>query len=98
MSAWTPAPDLPGQIWALARKVEDVLGLHGKSREALERMDARLRAVEDRMTQLEAHQAQLVAEAKAEASAASTVVAGGVLAEVVTRLTRLEIQAEGRKV
>ena len=46
------------------------------------------------MTHLEANQAQLIVEARAAASAASTAVTGGVISDVVTRLTRLEMRAE----
>ena len=46
------------------------------------------------MTYLEAHQDQLIGEAPAAASAASTAVAGGVISDVVTRLTRLEMRAD----
>ena len=83
-----------GQIWSLGRKVEDLLALQSKTREALEAVDSRLRALEDRMTYLEAHQNQLIGEARAAASAASTAVAGAVISDVVTRLTRLEMRAD----
>jgi hypothetical protein len=83
--------DLRNEV--LGRKVEDLLALQ-KTREALDIVDTRLRALEDRMTHLEANQAQLIVEARAAASAASTAVAGGVISDVVTRLTRLEMSAE----
>jgi hypothetical protein len=86
--------DLPGRLWSLGRKVEDLLDLQKKTREALDIVDTRLRALEDRMTHLEANQAQLIVEARAAASAASTAVTGGVISDVVTRLTRLEMGAE----
>ena len=45
---------------------------------AFETVDIRLRALEDRMTHLEANQDQLIVKAQAAASAASTAVAGAV--------------------
>ena len=86
--------DLAGRLWSLGRKVEDLLSLQIKTREALEAVDTRPRVLEDRMTHLEANQAQLIVEARSAASAASTAVTGGVISDVVTRLTRLEMHAE----
>jgi hypothetical protein len=58
----------------------------------------RLNGLEDRMTKLEAtfeaEKHQLVTEAKAASSAAATMVAGGILSDAVTRITRLEHRAE----
>jgi hypothetical protein len=48
------------------------LGLQIKTREALEAADIRLRAREDRMIHLEAHQHQLIVEAQAAPEAAGT--------------------------
>jgi prefoldin subunit 5 len=48
--------DVPARLWTVARKIEDLLELQTKTREALEKLDGRLRAVEDRMTRLEAGQ------------------------------------------
>jgi hypothetical protein len=64
--------DVPGWLWSLGRKVEELLGLQNKTREALEAVDIRLRALEDRMTHLEANQAQLIVEARAAASTAAS--------------------------
>ena len=86
--------DIPGRLWSLGRKVEDLLALQGKTREALEAVDGRLRALEDRLTYMEANQGQLIVEARAAASAASTAVAGAVISDVVTRVTRIEMRAE----
>ena len=86
--------DVPGLLWSLGRKVEDLLALQSKTREALEAVDSRLHALEDRMTYLEANQGQLIVEARAAAGTASTAVAGAVISDVVTRLTRLEISSE----
>jgi hypothetical protein len=57
-------------------------------------VNSRLRALEDRMVYREANQDQLVGEARSAASAASTAVAGAVISDVVTRLTRLEMHTE----
>lgn len=46
------------------------------------------------MVYLEASQDKLVGEALSAASAASTAVAGAVISDVVTRLTRLEMHTE----
>ena len=46
------------------------------------------------MVYLEANQDKLVGEARSAASAASTAVAGAVISDVVTRLTRLEMHTE----
>lgn len=86
--------NLPGRLWALGRKVEDLLALQGKTREALEHIDRRLRALEDRMTRLEASQSQLIAEARGASAAAASAVAGAMMSDVVTRVTRIEMRAE----
>ena len=83
-----------GQLWSLGRKVEDLLALQGKTHEALDALDKRLRGVEDRLRDLEATQGQVIVEARAAAGAASTMVAGTILSDVVTRLTRIEMRTE----
>jgi hypothetical protein len=86
---------LPGQLWTAARKIEDLLELQTKTRTALEAIENRLRALEDRMTHLEAGQAQVITEAKAAAGVAATGLASSVISDVVTRITRIEMrQAE----
>jgi hypothetical protein len=86
--------NVPAVLWSFGRKLEDLLALQSKTREALEVIDSRLRLLEDRMTHLEAHQGQLIGEARAAASTASTAVAAAVISDVVTRVTRLEMRAE----
>ena len=78
----------------MGRKVEDLLDLQRKTREALDGVESRLRRLEDRMTYLEANQTQVIVEARSAASAASSTVAGALISDLVTRLTRLEISAE----
>jgi hypothetical protein len=46
------------------------------------------------MLRLEAEQTQLVTEARSAATVASTVVAGGIISDAVTRITRLEARAD----
>jgi hypothetical protein len=82
------------QVWKLARKVEDLLDLQTKTRTALEAIDAHLLSVEDRMTHLEAGQGQLITEAMAAAGTAATALAGSIISDVVTRVTRIEMQQE----
>ena len=85
---------LIGDVWKLARRVEDLFELQTKARESFEIVADRLKALEDRMTKLEAtfeaEKYQLVTEAKAASTAAATMVAGGVLSDAVTRITRSE--------
>jgi hypothetical protein len=47
-----------------------------------------------RMTHLEAGQERLITEAKSAAGSAATVVAGSVISDAVTRLTRIEMRQE----
>jgi vacuolar-type H+-ATPase subunit I/STV1 len=86
--------DVPARPWTVARKIEDLLELQTKTREALEKLDARLRAVEERMTRLEASQEQLITEAKAAAGVAATGLASSVISDVVTRITRIEMRQD----
>jgi outer membrane lipoprotein SlyB len=71
-----------------------VLDLQQKMQATLKDMDGRLRAIEDRMTRLEVGQGQIITEARAAAGAAATGLAGSVIAEVVTRVTRVEMRQE----
>ncbi len=82
------------QVWALARQVEDLLALQIKVRAALESVDLRLKALEDRMTYLEAGQGQMMTEARVAAAAAATGLAGAVISDVVTRVTRVEMRQD----
>jgi hypothetical protein len=90
MTVWAAV----GQVWTIARKVEDLFALQTKTRLALDMIDDRLKALEDRMTYLEAGQGQLVTEARAAAGAAATGLAGQVISDVVTRVTRIEMRQE----
>jgi hypothetical protein len=86
MAIW----DIPARLWTIARQFEELLKLQAQTRTALETIESRLRGLEDRMTHLEAGQAQLITEAKAAAGIAATGLAGSVISDVVTRLTRVE--------
>lgn len=90
MAVW----DVPARLWTVARKIEDLLELQNKTRVALEAIEARLRGLEDRMTHLEAGQGQLITEAKAAAGVAATGLAGSVISDVVTRVTRIEMRQD----
>jgi len=86
--------DVPARLWTIARKVEDLLELHSKTRVALEAIEARLRAMEDRMTRLEADREQLISEARSAAGVAATGLASSIISDVVTRVTRVEMRQE----
>ncbi len=59
-------------------------------KDGLAAVDERLRMVEGRLTRLEAEQGQMIAEARSAATGAATMIAGAVIAEAVTRITRIE--------
>ena len=86
--------ELIKQLWSLGRKAEELFQLQQWTREALSGIEARQRALEDRLIRLEAEQGKLIIEARSAATAASTMVAGTILSETVTRLTRLEMRTE----
>jgi hypothetical protein len=86
--------DLAGRFWSVVRKVEELVELQTKTRIALEKIDSRLRLIEDRMLRLEEQQGQVIVEAKAAAGFAATGLAGSVISDVVTRVTRIEIQQQ----
>jgi hypothetical protein len=86
-------PDI-GRLWSFARKIEELLDLQTKTRESLQVIDERLRAIENRMTKLEAEQTQIITEARSAATAAASMLAGGIVSDTVTRMTRLEGRTE----
>lgn len=83
-----------GAIWKISRKIEGLFELQTRTTAALEAIETRLRSLEDRMTHLEAGQSQIVVEARGAAASAATALAGSVISDVVTRVTRLEMQLE----
>ncbi len=86
--------DLAGRFWTVVRKVEELVELQTKTRSALEKVDIRLRLLEDRMLRLEEQQGQVIVEARAAAGVAATGLAGSVISDIVTRVTRIEIQQQ----
>jgi hypothetical protein len=80
--------------WKITRKLEGLFELQAKTTTALEAIDTRLRSLEDRMTRLAAAQGQLVTEARGAAGAAATALAGSIISDVVTRVTRIEMRQE----
>jgi hypothetical protein len=83
-----------GVLWRAARKVEELFTLHSKVEGSLQVIDERLKALEDRMLRLESDQTQIVIEARSAATATAAAVAGAVIADAVTRVTKLEGRAE----
>jgi hypothetical protein len=79
-----------GDLWRAARQIEDLLALHTKVEGSLKLIDERLRTLEDRLLKLESGQGQLFTEARN----AAAFMASGVIAETVTRITRLEGRAD----
>lgn len=78
------------RLWTLTRRVEDLFGLQKKVDLSLGIVEQRLRAIEDRLTRLEAEQHQVVTAAGAAATTAATSITSVVLSDVVTRVTRVE--------
>ncbi len=74
-----------------------MLELQTKTHSALELIDTLLRALEDRMTHLEAGQGQMISEARAAAGIAATGFASSIVSDVVTRITRLEMQQSAHR-
>jgi hypothetical protein len=79
-----------GQLFSLARETQDLFLLQAKTKEALLALDERMRGIEARVSRLEGEQGQIVSEAKGAATAAATIIAGAVIADAVTRVTRVE--------
>jgi chromosome segregation ATPase len=86
--------ELPRRLWSIARKVEDLLELNASTETALRKISKRLSHLENRMTNLEASQGQLIAEARAAAGAAATGLAASIVADIVTRVTRVEMRQD----
>ena len=79
-----------GALWRFARKFDELFALQKTTQDSLEAVAQRLHDLEARMMRLESEQARLVTEARSAATAAGTMVAGAVVSDAVTRLTRLE--------
>jgi hypothetical protein len=83
-----------GQIFNLARERQDLYSLQTKMKDGLLALDERVRAIEIRVTRLEAEQGQIISDAKSAATSAATIIAGAVIADAVTRVTRVEDRVE----
>src|SRR5665213_4221791 len=83
-----------GRLWHLARQAEDLFKLQDQVKDAVKLIDGRLRTLEDRMTKYEAELPQIVTAAQSAAAAASSATSGLSLTDLVTRLTRVEMQIE----
>jgi hypothetical protein len=83
-----------GRAWKLARQLEDLLGLQTEVRQALQVVNQRLGTLEERMLRLESGQTQLIIEARSAATVAASTIAGAVISDAVTRITRLEGRTE----
>jgi hypothetical protein len=83
-----------GRIWRLARQDEDLFALEVKVREGTELVEQRLRALEDRLTRLEAREGQMLTAAGAAATATASAVSSAVISDAITRVTRLEVDVK----
>jgi hypothetical protein len=79
-----------GQLFKSPRDTQDIYKLHETVKDLIAALDARLRAVEDRVLRMEAEQGQIVSEAKSAATGAATMIASAVISDAVTRVTRVE--------
>jgi hypothetical protein len=80
--------------WSVVRRVEELFEFQTQTREALQIINDRLKAVEDRLLRLESEQSQVITAAGAAATAAAAAVAGNVISDAVTRITRIEGRAD----
>ena len=67
-----------GQLFKFARDTQDLYKLHETVKATIVALDGWLRAVEDRLTRLEAERGQVVSEAKSAATGAATMIASAV--------------------
>jgi hypothetical protein len=85
---------VPGKLWTIARKIEEVLALQEKTKQGLADVNRRLDELDTRMIRLEAREGQVITEAKAASAAAATMVASAVISDIVTRVTRVEMRQD----
>jgi hypothetical protein len=85
---------LPIGIWRIGRQFENLLEVQATTRAAVNGIETRLRLIEDRLTRLEAGQGPIISEARAAAGVAATGLASAMIADVVTRITRLEMRQD----
>jgi cytidylate kinase len=86
--------DVLAHLWAIGRRFDQFDKFEKTMLTALKKMEARLDALEDRMTRMEARQGELVTEARAAAGIAATGLASSVISDVVTRVTRIEMRQD----
>lgn len=77
-------------LLALARSLDRLLALEKKHGDLIEKLDASLRQIADRMTALEAREAILVAEAKAAAATAASVAVSAHVGDLARRVGALD--------
>jgi uncharacterized protein (UPF0335 family) len=85
--------DLPRHLWAYARKLDDLMSLQARTEKSVEAILERIHALETWMTHLEADRSQMITEAKVAAGMAASAIAGNILSDAITRITRLEMRA-----
>lgn len=90
MAVW----DVLAHLWAIGRRFEQFDKFEKTMLTALNDVEARLDALENRMTRMEARQGELVTEARAAAGIAATGLASSVISDVVTRVTRIELRQD----
>jgi cytidylate kinase len=86
--------DLLAHLWAIGRRFDQFEKFEKTTVTALKNVEARMDALEDRMTRMEARQGELVTEARAAAGIAATGLASSVISDVVTRVTRIEMRQD----
>jgi len=86
--------DVLAHLWAIGRRFEQFDKFQEETVSTLKDVEARLDALEDRMTRMEARQGELVTEARAAAGIAATGLTSSVISDVVTRVTRIELRQD----
>jgi hypothetical protein len=85
---------LGGRLFTLVPRVDRLFELQDKVDQSVDIIEERLRAIEDRLLRMEVKGLRLLTEARAAAGTAATAMSGAALNDVVTRLTRVEMQLE----
>lgn len=89
-----PLMDYGGRLLTLVRRVDRLFESQDKTKDAILLIEQRLRVIEDRLLTLASKEDQLITEARSAASAAATMMYSAALNDLVTRLTRVEVQLE----
>jgi len=77
-------------LLGLFRKLDSLMQLEAKHGAAIQRLEADMVALQDRVTRLETREAVLIAEAKGAAAAAATVATTSTVADLAHRVGGLE--------